>query len=100
MRVRAVRDDTSDHAANRRAATGPTLDIYGYGQVNFSYEIENEEGPASHTSTNAFAIGGLDLFLVSQLTDEVSFLSEIFLGPKGQDCLLTIGNVNRGRELP
>jgi hypothetical protein len=57
------------------SAALPELTIGGFANVDYQYT--NEHGRGSGGSDNHFALGDLDLFLVSQLSDRISFLSEI-----------------------
>jgi hypothetical protein len=50
----------------------PTLQIQGFADVNF--RASNEKG-----KTNAFALGQLDLFLTSRLSDKFSVLGELIV---------------------
>ena len=53
-----------DHLGN-----APRLQLRGYGDVGWS--ASNQRG-----STNSFALGQLNLFITSRLTDKISFLAE------------------------
>ena len=53
----------------------PTLQIGGFGHLTYSVMREDPDGAGS-SSTNEFAVGGLDIFLSSQISERLSFLSE------------------------
>ncbi|MGC2694972.1 MAG: hypothetical protein WA738_04195 [Candidatus Angelobacter sp.] len=63
----AVPEPMDSHSMD---ASGPRLRLRGYGDVGWN--ASDAKG-----STNSFALGQLNLFLTSQLTDKVSFLAEI-----------------------
>lgn len=52
---------------------GPKLDIRGFTDITFKAE---DDVNAGEQNPNTFALGQLDLFITSELSDEVSFLSE------------------------
>jgi hypothetical protein len=58
----------------------PKLTISGFGHVQFDYRHIEMSGGGT-TNTNAFALGGLDLFLRSQLSEKISFLNETVFEP-------------------
>jgi hypothetical protein len=60
-------DSMAGHAA--RDVSGPRLQIRGYGDV--SGRADDQKG-----DTNVFALGQLNLFMTSRLTDKASFLAE------------------------
>ncbi len=56
------------------------LTISGFGHVQFDYQHVSMTGGGT-TNNDAFALGGLDLFLRSQLNEKVSFLNETVFEP-------------------
>jgi hypothetical protein len=48
----------------------PELKIKGFSDIGFSAKITDSEG------SNKFSLGGMDLFITSEITDMVSFLAE------------------------
>jgi hypothetical protein len=54
----------------------PRLTFHGFADITANVYFDKVEG-AGNSSHNYFALGELDLFLVSHLADNVSFLSEI-----------------------
>ena len=58
----------------------PKLLLSGFGHVQFDYQHISMTGGGTSNS-NAFALGGLDLFLRSQLNEKVSFLNETVFEP-------------------
>lgn len=58
--------------------SGPRLKLQGFGHVQFL--VDDVESRATGTD-NSFAIGGLDLFLTSRLSENVSFLNETVFEP-------------------
>lgn len=69
--VNASAPETSDPMAahSSKEAYGPRVQIRGYGDV--SGHADNLKG-----DTNAFALGQLNLFMTSRLTEKASFLAE------------------------
>lgn len=63
--------------------SGPTLKLAGFSHVQF---VATDDGDQT---SNAFAMGGLDLFISSQLSDRVSFLNETVFEPtdEGENVL-------------
>lgn len=72
-------DDHSEH--DDMPSGRPNLQIQGFGDVD--YRASNAKG-----ATNAFALGQLDLFLTSRLSDKFSVLGELIL-EAGQDNAFT-----------
>ncbi|MCA1573886.1 MAG: hypothetical protein LC770_04980 [Acidobacteria bacterium] len=70
------------HDSHQDLPTGtPRLQIQGFAEVN--YRASNEKG-----KTNAFALGQLDLFITSRLSEKFSVLSELIL-EAGEDNAFT-----------
>jgi hypothetical protein len=63
-------DDGEEHDEMSKGT--PTLQIQGFADVNF--RASNQKG-----ATNAFALGQLDLFLTSRLSDKFSVLGELII---------------------
>ena len=58
-------------------AAGPLLELKGFGHVTFY----NDSSDIPEDETSAFALGGLDLFIISQLSEKLSFLNETVFEP-------------------
>lgn len=56
----------------------PSLTIGGFSDVEYQVESVRPDA-ASNTTRNFFRLGDLDLFLSSQLSEKVSFLSEVLI---------------------
>lgn len=57
----------------------PALSIGGFADVEYQVESFRPDGPDNNELANRFVLGDLDIFLTSQLSDRVSFLTEILL---------------------
>ncbi len=69
----SVVDEPDSHSMAGMAETvAPRLRLRGYGDVGWN--VNDRKG-----DTNSFALGQLNLFLTSQLTDKVSFLAETII---------------------
>jgi hypothetical protein len=66
--------------AELEAADEPDLDLRGFGHVEAGLEDVDPDG-AGHSTDDAFALGGLDLFLTARLSDRLSFLNETVFEP-------------------
>lgn len=60
----------------RRDGFAPTISLHGFGDVTLMGEQIETEGVGT-TGTSGFAVGELDLYIVSRLTNNFSFLTEI-----------------------
>ena len=63
------------------SASGPSIQLKGFGHVMSTYESLDMAGPGEIESGSHFALGGMDLFLTSRLSDRVSFLNETVFEP-------------------
>lgn len=78
----ATQAGVAAHDSHQDLPTGsPRLQIQGFAEVN--YRASNEKG-----KTNAFALGQLDLFITSRLSEKFSVLSELIL-EAGEDNAFT-----------
>lgn len=74
---------SEEDAAQEEAAAPPKLVIRGFG--NIDYEWRDDGTP------NSFSLGELDLFLTSELTEDVSVLAEVVLEPEGnQETIIDV----------
>lgn len=64
--------------AMSKPETFPKISFHGFGNVDFSYK-NAARNTSKRSSSNTFTLGQLDLFATSQLTDNMSILSEIVL---------------------
>ena len=53
----------------------PTLQIGGFGHMSYNVLRDDPDGAGSDNS-NQFTVGGIDLFITSQISERLSFLSE------------------------
>lgn len=74
--VRAA--DPPDHAEEAESSPTPELVLRGFGDVNYRWS----EDP---TAREDFALGQVDLFVTSRLSDDLSVLGEIVFQPRGGD---------------
>jgi hypothetical protein len=65
----------SPEAAAAPEETPPRLLIKGFGNVDFRAEFDGH-------SSSSFALGEMDLFITSELADNLSFLTEVVFEPK------------------
>ncbi len=79
-----LRAELQQHKAETRIrpepdpVTLPPIEIHGFGHFRLGYDYTDREG-SPPVSSNEFASGHLDLFLTSQITERISFLSETAL---------------------
>ncbi|HHI80621.1 MAG TPA: hypothetical protein ENK02_11655, partial [Planctomycetes bacterium] len=81
--LRALRfqdQDSMEEEEEDEDSGEPKLLLSGFGHVQFDYQHISMTGGGTSNS-NAFALGGLDLFLRSQLNEKVSFLNETVFEP-------------------
>jgi len=79
--VRAEEEDqpselTEPTSILKREGFAPTISLHGFGDVSVLGEQTDPAGGPSSTRSG-FGVGELDLFIVSHLTDNISFLTEI-----------------------
>ncbi len=55
---------------------GPTLSLKGFGHVQAGIERTDSENDALDKTVDGFTLGGLDLFINSQVSDWISFMTE------------------------
>ena len=81
--------------ANEDAASeGPTLTLRGFGHASyFVEEFTGKGGPSARRGDNHFALGGLDLFINSKLTDRISFLNETVFELADEEYVLDVERV-------
>jgi len=67
------------HNASGDGPRLPSLSIGGFADVEYQVESFRPDGPGNNSTWNFFSLGDLDIFLTSQLSDRVSFLTEILI---------------------
>lgn len=58
-----------------RGMNGPKLEIHGFGNIQYDYS-KAHNSDSTKGDTNYFSNGAMDLFITSQVSDRISFLSE------------------------
>lgn len=66
----------------------PKLNIHGFGHVQYDYS-RADHADGTRNDTNHFTLGGVDLFITSQISDKISFLNETLFefGTDGSNVL-------------
>ncbi len=71
--------------------SGPTLTLKGFGHVQGGFERVDSEDDTQDETSDGFALGALDLFINSQVSDRISFLNETVFEPSsGNETVLDV----------
>ena len=68
-----------------RAESFPKLSFHGFGNVD--YTLNNTVGANGRAARNTFALGQLDFFVTSQLSDTISILGEVVMEAGGDNSM-------------
>lgn len=72
---------------------GPSLTLRGFGHASFDWRKRDVRDRTADFDRNAFAHGGLDLFLNSRLNDYFSFLAEVVFETGDEEYVLDVERV-------
>ena len=71
----AVTEEINEAINEEEKTAAPQLTLRGFGHVQYDYSRSNFSDDTSG-DTNHFTVGGVDLFITSQISDKISFLNE------------------------
>ena len=71
----AVTEEISEALNEEETTAAPKLTLRGFGHVQYDYS-RSDFSDDTAGDTNHFTVGGVDLFMTSQISDKISFLNE------------------------